>query len=64
MPLSLRPAHVDVEVGTDATLIRGGNALLDGWHRDAYAGLFYDQDPSQGLEGPPTVFFKPKEKYL
>ena len=57
-------AHVDVEVGTDATKIRGGATLLDGWHRDAYAGLFYDQDPSQGLEGPPTVFFKPKEKYL
>ena len=57
-------ASVDVEVGTDATLLRGGARLLDGWHRDAYAGLLYDQDPSQGFEGPPTVFFKPKEEYL
>ena len=31
-------APVDAEVGTDATKIRGGARLLDGWHRDAYAG--------------------------
>ena len=58
----LAAASVDVEVGTDATLLRRGARLLDGWHRDAYANLLYDQDPSHG--GAPTVFFKPKEKYL
>jgi len=58
----LAAASVDVEVGTDATLMKRGARLLDGWHRDAYANLLYDQDPSQG--GAPTVFFKPKEEYL
>ena len=52
-------APVDAEVGTDASREA---RLLDGWHRDAYANLLYDQDPSQG--GAPTVFFKPKEEYL
>jgi hypothetical protein len=55
-------AHIDVEVGTDATKIKGGSRLLDGWHRDAYANILYDEDPSYG--GSPTVFFKPKEEYL
>ena len=54
-------APVDADVGADVS--EQAN-LLDGWHRDAYAGLLYDQDPSQVLEGPPTVFFKPKEEYL
>ena len=52
-------APVDAEVGTDASREA---RLLDGWHRDAYANLLYDQDPSQG--GAPTVFFKPTEEYL
>ena len=55
----LAAAPVDAEVGTDASREA---RLLDGWHRDAYANLLYDQDPSQG--GAPTVFFKPKEEYL
>ena len=55
----LAAAPVDAEVGTDASKEA---LLLDGWHRDAYANLLYDQDPSQG--GAPTVFFKPKEEYL
>jgi hypothetical protein len=55
----LAAAPMDAEVGTDASK---GAGLVAGWHRDAYANLLYDQDPSQG--GAPTVFFKPKEEYL
>ena len=55
----LAAAPMDAEVGTDAS--KESN-LIAGWHRDAYANILYEQDPSQG--GAPTVFFKPKEEYL
>jgi 8-oxo-dGTP pyrophosphatase MutT (NUDIX family)/2-hydroxychromene-2-carboxylate isomerase len=55
----LAAAPMDAEVGTDAS--KESN-LIAGWHRDAYANILYQQDPSQG--GAPTVFFKPKEEYL
>ena len=55
----LAAAPMEAEVGTDASK---GAGLVAGWHRDAYANLLYDQDPSYGFA--PTVFFKPKEEYL
>ena len=55
----LAAAPMEAEVGTDAS--KESN-LIAGWHRDAYANILYEQDPSQG--GAPTVFFKPKEEYL
>jgi len=55
----LAAAPMEAEDGTDAS--KESN-LIAGWHRDAYANILYEQDPSQG--GAPTVFFKPKEEYL